>query len=618
MNGNSNRRVGPPPSAMDKNINRKNLSTPGFEPTFFLEQQVNTIAIDGGNPEDKLNYLFDSLTNHLVELANDIEAEAENLQESAVLMEQNLFEELEEHLIKVKDVASSVESVKVNFEHASDNAVKIGARLQNSEKERLNIVKSMELLAFIKEFQSFSDEAAEEIPSMNALRLKKEVLPQALQNKEWSEISKTVHDLRKITVDLTVDELSKAQKVICNIAEVIENELLGQFDNLLEQIMEGNSMNIYSNDHAYEVTVDEILVDKARTLTECLHLFNNGNSVQKRYIFSVIQKRIPNNVFSLGSYNQNNNNSNTNLPQLANQFATGLVKNITNVLNPNSPPPPTNQQDSYDNDDELSSAGAGSDNESDGGGNDNNPFGKAKTGSRHQQQQNNLLPFSNIINNLPNMGFNSPTSPNENNNLVDNLSNLFNIIDKVCREQFEVIRKIFPTNTIARVTRLLVQRIFGDPAFGIQAKVDNILCPEPPQPPLSLSDYLDALLTVREKLSGLHLLLIECSLDPALIGMGSESESLRKAKNEVWIKPRAKPKKSNSIGGPVVEESDEVGPKTPITPMYLSDRELEESDEKMRSDADVKEFLDEQVSRFISSFVFFTTFFYRFSSFIMF
>jgi HPt (histidine-containing phosphotransfer) domain-containing protein len=612
MNGNSNRRVGAPPSAMDKNINRKNLSTPGFEPTFFLEQQVNTIAIDGGNPEDKLNYLFDSLTNHLVELANDIEAEAENLQESAVLMEQNLFEELEEHLIKVKDVASSVESVKVNFEHASDNAVKIGARLQNSEKERLNIVKSMELLAFIKEFQSFSDEAAEEIPSMNALRLKKEVLPQALQNKEWSEISKTVHDLRKITVDLTVDELSKAQKVICNIAEVIENELLGQFDNLLEQIMEGNSMNIYSNDHAYEVTVDEALVDKARTLTECLHLFNNGNSVQKRYIFSVIQKRIPNNVFSLGSYNQNN--SNTNLPQLANQFATGLVKNITNVLNPNSPP--TNQQGSYDNDDELSSAGAASDNESDGG-NDNNPFGKAKTGGRQQQQQNNLLPFSNIINNLPNipgLGLNSPTSPNEN-NLVDNLSNLFNIIDKVCREQFEVIRKIFPTNTIARVTRLLVQRIFGDPAFGIQAKVDNILCPEPPQPPLSLSDYLDALLTVREKLSGLHLLLIECSLDPALIGMGSESESLRKAKNEVWIKPRVKPKKSNSIGGGPVEESDEVGPKTPITPMYLSDRELEESDEKMRSDADVKEFLDEQVSRysslyFILSFnvVFFTIF----------
>lgn len=42
-----------------------------------------------------------------------------------------------------------------------------------------------------------------------------------------------------------------------------------------------------------------------------------------------------------------------------------------------------------------------------------------------------------------------------------------------------------------------------------QARVESVLQPKPPLPPLSASDYLDALVTVREKLSALHLMLLE-------------------------------------------------------------------------------------------------------------
>ena len=39
--------------------------------------------------------------------------------------------------------------------------------------------------------------------------------------------------------------------------------------------------------------------------------------------------------------------------------------------------------------------------------------------------------------------------------------------------------------------------------------MDSVLHPKPPALPLSPADYLDALVTVREKLSALHLMLLE-------------------------------------------------------------------------------------------------------------
>lgn len=62
---------------------------------------------------------------------------------------------------------------------------------------------------------------------------------------------------------------------------------------------------------------------------------------------------------------------------------------------------------------------------------------------------------------------------------MDHLSGLFSMINTVCQEQFSIIRAVFPTHTIAKVTRMLIQRIFNDLAFGIQARVDSILCPAP-------------------------------------------------------------------------------------------------------------------------------------------
>ena len=76
--------------------------------------------------------------------------------------------------------------------------------------------------------------------------------------------------------------------------------------------------------------------------------------------------------------------------------------------------------------------------------------------------------------------------------------------------------------------------IFTDPAFGIMTRVDSSLRPKPPAPPLSLSDYLDCLQSVREKLFALQIILQEYS-SAQLYETSfkrSSDDDLREAKDE--------------------------------------------------------------------------------------
>ena len=61
--------------------------------------------------------------------------------------------------------------------------------------------------------------------------------------------------------------------------------------------------------------------------------------------------------------------------------------------------------------------------------------------------------------------------------------------------------------------------MFNDSAFGIDARVRAILAPADP---ISTVDYLDALCTVREKLTALYTILLEFCTHPTLIGLGVE------------------------------------------------------------------------------------------------
>eukprot|EP00752_Nemacystus_decipiens_P010830 g9629.t1 len=89
------------------------------------------------------------------------------------------------------------------------------------------------------------------------------------------------------------------------------------------------------------------------------------------------------------------------------------------------------------------------------------------------------------------------------------LSGLFRRVVTVCQNQFAVIGKVFPPPLVAKVTRLLLSRILNDPVYGVQARVEQVLSPQPPMEPLPLPDYLNCLCTVEQQTAALFGMLKE-------------------------------------------------------------------------------------------------------------
>jgi hypothetical protein len=189
----------------------------------------------------------------------------------------------------------------------------------------------------------------------------------------------------------------------------------------------------------------------------------------------------------------------------------------------------------------------------------------------------------------------------------DSLSEHFGSIGRVCQQQFGLIRDIFPQHVVAKITRMLIQRIFTDSAFGIQSRVDAVLSPKPPLPQLSLSDYLDSLANVREKLSALYVILLEYCSHPALIGMGSEAALTRvtsapSSNNNFTSANRSTKAVSFALDSAAAAAATSIALNAPGA-MTTSDALLDEMNEKVKSDNEVKAFLQEQIMGVLSSYL---------------
>ena len=617
---------------------RKQLNAYTFDASIFLEGHISTISVDSIDPEKKLFALFDKLTKQFTELSMAVEDDVSELQNSARHTEKILLHELDYNSEKLMEVGDAVDGVKLSFDLASEGAVRIGGKLSSAERERSHIDKSIELLAYIKIFQETPSEQYNNAVRANSTPNEvRECLPVGLQKKSWGVISEVLHDLKKILFELTADDIKNAQNNIGRVADRVEMELLGEFEKvIIKLIAEGGASGAGGGGGGRgERLNDPALVERARELAEWLHLFNFGQSIQKRYIFTVVQHRIPNDSFfragaSLYSGDGQGGNVFSNASGKITAAANDLGNQVKSTVGswffgasaaigksmhggggggPGSGSLHARASMLDDNSDGFS------DNESDGDG--NSAGGSTLHGGTHHGHGNNNIGSSvhNSTRHLGSMGNKSqhaPSSPDGGHgfgslSLMDHLSGLFSMINAVCQEQFSIIRAVFPAHTVAKVTRMLIQRIFNDPAFGIQARVDGILCPAPPQPALSLPDYLDALVIVREKLSALYLLLLECCSHPSMRGMGSESAALKKAKFPTpYGRTHRNNNRENNRGGPGdggaggadinghANNGSGGGGGGGSGNAYMDADE--EAEEILHSDAEIREFFDDQVS----------------------
>ena len=87
------------------------------------------------------------------------------------------------------------------------------------------------------------------------------------------------------------------------LTEIIEGELLQTFLVSINDLMS-----------AKQASRKQALISQCRDLATWLHYYNSGQAVQKRYIFSVVEKRIPMN----GNSEQETGNSATAWTMFAN------------------------------------------------------------------------------------------------------------------------------------------------------------------------------------------------------------------------------------------------------------------------------------------------------------
>jgi len=564
---------------------RKQLNSYTFDASNYLENHITTVSIDGPEPEKKLFDLFDKLTKQFTDLSLLVEEDVAQLQTTATHTERILLHEMEYNSEKLVEVGDAVDSVKMSFDLASEGAVRIGGKLSSAERERTHIDKSIELLGYIKLFQETPTERYNAaVKASSSTKDLREALPPGLQKKNWGTISEMLHDLKKILFELNTDDIKVAQTNIGRIADRVEMELLNDFEKLLIEIISSKQE-------------DPRKIEQARELAEWLHLFSQGQSIQKRYIFTVVQHRIPNDTFFQSNSLLAESPRSTTLSQRLNpaKAAAAAAAATTNVSSwfftskNNNNNMAQSRHNAHAVDDDFS------DNESDG---------MASGPSTH---------------------FPGRSTHDHPLSLMDHLSGLFSMINNVCQEQFSIIRAVFPAHTIAKVTRMLIQRIFNDPAFGIQARVDAILCPAPPAPPLSLPDYLDALVIVREKLSALYLLLLECCSHPSMRGMGSESACLKKAKSPNPYGRTAKKTNNNDHNAHNNHSNNNSNSSNHLNNhasgnssghnnnlllsaaganggnMYMDADE--EAEEILHSDAEIREFFDDQVRMMLIGYV---------------
>jgi hypothetical protein len=469
---------------------RKELSICAYEPAPFIKSQIADVDLED-DLESKLLIIFDGLANELAIHTESLESEVSTLRGTAQQTNHAMLEEMENHALRLDDVRTAVDDVKTAFERASEGAIKIGDRLSVSESERKRLEMSVNLISFINWFDAKPENYFFNVNNMDLHELKRTCVPEALREKTWGDISQMLGYLRRVLFDLSSDFAQIGLRNILRVSEAAEQALLTEFLQSLGNLMD-------SNNSGEQKEIDE-LTSKCRELVAWLHTYNSGQTLHKRFIYAVIEKRMPRGVLQFEP-------SSNSLSRQSSAF-----------------------------------------------------------GADHQ--------FAHDVQH------HAPES-------VDYLSELFGSISSVCTEQFTIIRNIFPAHAVPKMSRTLVQRIYNDPAFGIQGRVDNVLHPKPPFPALPVADYLESLLTVREKLAALYMILLDLCSHPAMQGMGRENSRITTHVDH----------SDNDFAADFAE-------KTLNAPSNVEALAESAAAAREKSSIEVQDFLEEQISHVLSSYM---------------
>ena len=194
----------------------------------------------------------------------------------------NLRDSFSNEAKNVSEMIRVLEEDLDGFHRGCDEIRRVGDRLGGLENDRSRLHVANELLVVVSELEtdSLND------PSHKPATIEDEaraILPSSIRDADWYSICTKLQDLRVILADVSSPDVQRARENISVISEEIESRLLIKCEMVLSALE--SLYGELSTPGFWKNTMLTELLTEMRMYVKCLHCFNNGFAVRKRFLF---------------------------------------------------------------------------------------------------------------------------------------------------------------------------------------------------------------------------------------------------------------------------------------------------------------------------------------------
>lgn len=479
-------------------------------------------AGDGANTSSSelLQNILKEIEKTLLKESADIALQMGLLRTEAQAADESLRASLDQQQGRLVAIDERTTGIIAEFDKALDGGLRIGERLAAAEAARQQVQFAEDIMSYIRFFEESDSELPAKVLDSRSDDLRT-FLPAKLATQSWLEISIVFLSLRRVLYDINTADMKQDEQASFLFAQEVVIALSTAIEGLLLAVFEGQMLRVL------EAPNDQALIKHTREVVEALMSFNDGAALQKRYIFSVVAQR-----FVPADVSKKKGDLKTKLLQGMQEIGTTFKKAGDAVKKLSAHPTHKGESRRERRDSDSSSAG----DEFDGVSEEGEEIDHAHGPETGQQKISDMIKFGRYggpelqLENIQlgeeedqgvfgtflskTLAFSRKRANSgaalgdDSSEIMDKMSRLFASLHELFTEQIVVLRRVFPLLTAQKVIKMLLQRIFNDPAFGIQGRIDAVMRSGEQVSP---SYYLDVLMIVREKLSAFFLMILECT-----------------------------------------------------------------------------------------------------------
>ena len=366
-----------------------------------------------------LTELFSATLERLQALGAEVDGRIEALQEEGRRLAPARRRELDRHHRQLQEVHGTIEDIEAHFRKVGLTAVRIGQSLSQTEMQRHKAAHAQQLLEYFLAFDTLCYESMlKDAEAERIEMLANETLAPLAEEANFQAAAAILSDLNVVCEDLNAPHLENAVRCIRVFGERLEKRLLDRFEEAAmaesssTQPSGGLLLPLSAAAAAAGAGGDEGGPDVA-TMRECAHaLLRFGDAVKLYNTY----------IYTIVAKQVRAQNASS----AARAAAAAAASSSSSKARPQ-------------------------------------PFRRGGPGSSDDGEEDDEE---------EGVGVDSEAAAME---MRDALSEFFGLISALCQRAFTLIRQVFPPSASLKVTRMLIDRMVSDPAFGIQVRVAQVL-----------------------------------------------------------------------------------------------------------------------------------------------